>query len=528
MAKSEQLRRLVRFAAAAAGLLTLAAGCIVRDATAQTLNRGRDNAVYAQDYGVKADGISDDAPALSRAISAAAKANAQTGSPARATLLLPPGVIVCKSTVTFLPFINYLGMRATTADTAPGSFAASRGTIIRADPTLFTSTPDGVGVLVYVPTGDITLRDITFVGTAAVNGNSSIGIQWGSTGGRARTRRPHEVDGAGQAVSGVEMDSCTFYTFTTAWEVNSLKDSKFWNPRFETNTNAIILNGNPANPTASGSDIELHAPVFFASVNGLASATTDVAFRHRVRVFGGEFQLTQKGQTGLAYTSHSSPPGLDISLFGTVLENAGGGAHFINWNGSFTNSESNQQSIKCVGCRFIGVAGVPDITISRGAGQEPPGKWDFLDSEFLNTRLIAKIAQFGKIIGCRFDNTSIEAVECDHATVIGNTFLNNTASAIDLSTPDCGGWLIEGNTFSHVKTPIFVLAHPTNADEYIIGNTGDNSLAPQSIKTLFADLPPSSDFAERACPDCAAGSNPCRGRGTGAIARRLGGKWVCD
>jgi hypothetical protein len=85
-------------------------------------------------------------------------------------------------------------MRATTVDAGADTTdqSDSRGSIIRADVAIYNDDNDTDGVLVYIPTGDITIRGLTFVGTAQINSNSSIGLQWASAGGTATTGRPHE------------------------------------------------------------------------------------------------------------------------------------------------------------------------------------------------------------------------------------------------------------------------------------------------------------------------------------------------
>ena len=73
-----------------------------------------------------------------------------------------------------------------------------------------------------------------------------------------------------------------------------------------------------------------------------------------------------------------------------------------------------------------------------------------------------------------------------------------------------------------------VVAVADNANSELIRWTGGTNTASMQMKAMTqANLgaPPNGTFAY--CSDCTI-ANPCAGGGTGALAKRLNGVWVCN
>lgn len=106
-----------------------------------------------------------------------------------------------------------------------------------------------------------------------------------------------------------------------------------------------------------------------------------------------------------------------------------------------------------------------------------------------------------------------------------NTFNVNSNIAYILKTTDASATAtFSGNVIT--GNPVTVFSGFTN-NLVARNNTGAGLAIPQWEPTLFANLgtPPNGSFVY--CSDCTV-ATPCAGAGTGALAKRLAGIWVCN
>jgi hypothetical protein len=281
--------------------------------------------LYPEWWGALADGVHDDAAALN-AVSNVAVAFTSDGVRAGGTVWFQPRPYLCKSTWTVQPFASYLGSRSQTTDN-DGSFtyAGTTGTVIRAHTSLYTASNQGA--LCYFPAGPFTMKDMQFVGTAGINGNSSIGAQFGSTGGS----RTHETDGTGGTggnCSGNIIENCTWWSFTRAWEANNLNDTYARSPRFESNTVNIYLGHNSDSAKQYGNDFELQGAEMFAHTTGIvAGAGLGTTQPHRLRMVGGMMEsFTITNSTHVAYNPTTTPRRVRLDFIGTRFQHDIGNA----------------------------------------------------------------------------------------------------------------------------------------------------------------------------------------------------------
>jgi len=101
---------------------------------------------------------------------------------------------------------------------------------------------------------------------------------------------------------------------------------------------------------------------------------------------------------------------------------------------------------------------------------------------------------------------------------------------INIAAGTSGGFIISGNLFTGAGTKIS--DNSTGTSKIIAGNTAPPS-APvnneilQLGPTTFANLGTPINGSFRFCSDCTI-ANPCAAAGTGALAKRLNGVWVCN
>lgn len=266
--------------------------------------------IYPQWFGGKGDGTNDDAPAIQKAIDSLGSQAGGSPLVPRSTLYFPAGVYLCHSTLTFKPFINYVGVRATTAN-AEGTFAVygdTRGTVIRAHTDIYDDDNSSQGVLIYIETGDLRLSDLTLVGTSVINSNPSTGIQFGNSG----TSRTHEVNA--YSAQGLVIDRVNTVAFVKGWEIFNIGDTSVYNARWEANTTAIWWSNNPSNP--SQNEVDFHGCNLFNAANGFFFESDSTAY-HIIKWHGGQFDNIQPLTGSHVKYDATIAPRIDLAFYGT-------------------------------------------------------------------------------------------------------------------------------------------------------------------------------------------------------------------
>lgn len=497
-------------------------------AVTQTVqNKLRLAEVSVKDFGAVGDGIADDGPAIQAAIDYCGGAYPVGAAPtlgyARATLVFPPGVYLTRQTLNFLPFINYVGTRATTVDANANTAdqSDSRGSIIRADVSIYNAGSNPTGCLVYISTGDIFIRGLQFVGTAQINGNPSTGIQFGSHGGVATTGRSYETDGTGQNTSGVNVEECTFYTFSNAWECNMLNDAFMYQCRFESNTTSISFTQNVVAPINQSCEFIGCAIFGYAVGVGFDSGPA-----YTVTFNGGYFFGTSNSSQSVAYSGNAGS--MNLKFNGVNFDHLGTGcAHFL-MNGDYDGMFNR---LLVTGCVFNGGASRSKIQLSRGAGTAVYNHAIFSSCQYLATYFQLDLATKIQIKDSYFYDGYITMANATACDIAGNEFFAYNGTGITFSTANCVENAVRFNRFTNVTTPISVFDNPTNDSSVFQDNFGITA-APTRGK--FLDYINNITFANLGTPAngsmvyCADGTiaNPVAGGGTGCIAKRLNGVWV--
>lgn len=477
-----------------------------------------DNVINVLDYGATGNGTTDDSVAIQAAITAANNLQIATGLTPRTIVFFPAGVYLCKSTLTCSPFINYVGVRATTTDSGSNfaTLTSSRGSIIRAHTDIYTNNHSSFGVLCYVPTGDITFRDLTFTGTGSINSNPSIGIQWGSSG----TSRSFETSTTG-TVSGVVVEDCNFYSFTAGWDSYTLNDSFFYQVRFESNTVGISFGFNSI--SNAGFQAQFIGCVWFASSLAMAfnSAPT-----YDIRVIGGYFQGTADNSKHV-YTVNSTPAssyrltfcGVDFNHTSSV-----GTAHF--YMAGYFQGATNRTIVS--DCTFTS----GQIYFAAGSGTTGFSNWSFNNCNYLFSPFNMNKVSHGTINGGSFYNSPVSLDNSSLIDIHDAKFeAVSSGYAIDLSTINCGDNRVYNNYFNNNSGNINIANSASNASTYMSNNKGI-SVSPvvgiinDTINGItFSNLGTPANGSTVYCPDGTI-ANPVAGSGTGCFAKRLNGVWV--
>jgi hypothetical protein len=485
--------------------------------------------ISVKDFGTVGDGVTDDGAAIQAAIDYCNLANPIGTSPtqgyARATLWFPPGVYLTKQTLTFGAFTNYVGTRATTASTVASTANQidSRGSIIRADVSIYNASTNPTGCLGYIPTGDITFKDLTFVGTAAINGNSSTGLQFGSHGGVSATSRSYETDGTGQNCSGVALEYCTFYTFSTAWECNSINDAFMYQCRWESNTTNINFSENIS--VSFDQSAEFTSSSMFGHNTGVSFAGGP---QYIVSFIGGNFYGTANGTSHVAYTS--SGANLILKFTGVDFTHTGTNSYHFFFSGNYDGAFNE---VLVSNCSFNGnTTGRAVLLFQRTSGTA-----GFAHAIFSSCALLGTYFNFGlatnncQIKDSYFNESHVILNAANSIDVVGNEFLGYNGVGIEVLTASSQNSSFRNNRFTNVTTPISIFNNSTN-DTIVTQDNFGVTTAPTRGKWLdfvnnitFANLGTPANGSMVYCADGTIAS-PVAGSGTGCIAKRLNGVWV--
>jgi hypothetical protein len=478
-----------------------------------------------KDFGAVGDGLTDDSTAINNCILAANNANpvgsssGSTGT-ARVTVYFPGGVYLCKSTLIFYPFINYIGVRSTTYNnTVPGNDNDMHGSMIQADVSIYTNNTATQGVLVYVYTGDITIENLGFVGTAGLTSNPSIGIQWGSSGGG----RPFEAPG-GTNTSGVLMIGSRVLGFTQGFQACTLNDAKFFNIGIENCTVGIEWSQN--NAVNGSQQAEFHGCEFFACSTGWSIGQST---GYNLKVFGGNFTNNGANQNGVVYTATASLPSIQMTFVGVdFVSNVtyASTTHHVLINGNY---DSQFLMFNFVGCNFSG----SQVIFERNTGSTDFKNWVFNGCNFIQANIYLSNCSQGQILGGNFyTNSYVTLANSTNITIKNANFSGYTAGpAIDVGTANCGSSYFGYNTFTGVTTPITIYNSATNATILMENNLGVTS-SPVMGKIIdyrnnitFANIGTPSNGSIIYVSDGTI-ANPVAAAGTGCIAKRLNGVWI--
>jgi hypothetical protein len=477
-----------------------------------------DNVINVLDYGATGNGTTDDSVAIQAAITAANNLQIATGLTPRTIVFFPAGVYLCKSTLTCSPFINYVGVRATTADTGAtfSTLTSSRGSIIRAHTDIYTNAPTTLGTLCYVPTGDITFRDLTFVGTASINSNSSIAVQWGSSG----TGRPFETSTTG-VVSGVVVEDCSFYTCTAAWDSYTLNDSYFYQCRFESNVTAISFGYNLI--SNAGFQAQFYGCVWFASSIAVAFSSASM---YEISFIGGSFEGTTDNSKHIYSVNAAPNANYRLKFSGVSFSHVSstGTANF--YMAGYFQGGTNRTIVS--DCMFSN----GQIYFAAGSGSTGFSNWAFNNCTYFFVPFNMSKCTRGTINGGSFydspislDNSSLIDIHDAKFEAVSSGY------AIDLSTINCGDNRIYNNYFNNNSGNINVANSASNASTYFSNNKGI-SISPvvgvinDTINGItFTNLGAPNNGSTIYCPDGTIAS-PVAGGGTGCFAKRLNGVWV--
>lgn len=430
----------------------------------QTLNLNIHN---VKDYGAVGDGVTDDAPAIQAAINAIYSEQSALPPAIRgATLFFPAGVYLCKSTLTFEAYITYVGERGSVHDaTNLTGHISDRGTSIRASTDIYTNDNDTDGLLVYVHVGDVTIRDISFIGCAAESGTST-GIQFGSAGGVATTGHPYETDSTGGFVGGVTIDSCFFYTFTTAWLANCAYISAY-DVYFESNTKDVIYGGNLA---SAHQEVfaNFYNCLFWSHVVGMDFLKDYPTSRHIIRIFGGIFYAasTLTPINHLTYDALTLAPNIDFVASGTTFENREPNNISYNIYSSGIHDDANQ-TWTFNDCKFSR----GKIKIQRAAGTVRAANWRFNNCDFADANVVLNLTSSIDFVGGTDSNCPFFITDSNDWRVNGIRFNDITDTAITLTNAGTG-FEIKDNYFNTtVATPYSIYAGSTS---YIVSDNTDN------------------------------------------------------
>jgi hypothetical protein len=476
------------------------------------------NVFNVLDYGATGDGTTDDSAAIQAAITAAGTFQIVAGLTPRTILFFPAGVYLCKSTLKFDPFINYEGVRATTANTTSpySTLTDSRGSIIRAHADIYNNDSATQGVLAYVQTGDLAIRNLTFVGTASINSNPSAGIQWGSSG----TGRPFETT-TGGTVSGVVVEDCTFYTCRVAWECYNLNDCYFYQCRFESNVTGTSFG---YNSVGGGTfQAQFYASVWFANTFGITFTSAPI---YDIRVIGGSFEGTAAGQKHV-YTVNAAPASNYRLTFSSVNFSHSSNtntAHFF-MAGYFQGSTSRTIVSDCM---FTNA----EVNLKVGTGTTGFSNWAFNNNVYLFCAFNMEKSTNGTINGGSFYDSPITLNNSNTIDIHDiKSIAISSGSAINVSTANCGDTRIYNNYFNNNTGNIAITNDATNASIFMSNNAGVTAspavgkIVDNINGIVFANLGTPSNGSMVYCPDGTI-ANPVASGGTGCYAKRLNGVWI--
>lgn len=367
-------------------------------------------AVNVRWFGAKGDGVTNDTAALQAAINAA-DANVIAGFNRQNTVLFPVGIYQVAGTLTFMPFVNYLGVRATVAATS-GTGSGNHGSILRKSAT---------GVLADADTGDMTIRDLLFVDGSA---QTSTGIRFGTT----------------QNASGIDIRGCRFVGFSVAINARRWNDSYVSANGFESNTTDILFDGANENQ-----GLRFVGNVFFAP-SAYSISLASGAIVNSVMFSANHFQLTAAASKAINVVTTTSTTMRGWSFVGNTFENATGSA-------------------------LANVVNIDNLTAPTVVGMSFTGNQFRKAAGVLIRVPVVGLSFSGNSTDGGGSGTGLTLGYVGKAAISANTF-SNLANGIVLSSVSAtSNTLIAGNTFEAVTTQVSGAA----ASDVVWLNPGDTA-----------------------------------------------------
>jgi hypothetical protein len=115
-------------------------------------------------------------------------------------------------------------------------------------------------------------------------------------------------------------------------------------------------------------------------------------------------------------------------------------------------------------------------------------------------------------------------IQCDVHNVVGGAVSGAAILKITGTSSRVRFWGINAASGGTIDNPASGLV------EFGLGATNASQGFPSTMRipsTTFSNLPTAENFSIVGCSDCTV-ANPCAGSGTGAVAKRLNGAWVCN
>jgi len=410
--------------------------------TKATYNMISQAPVNVRDFGATGDGVTDDSTAIQSAIDYAETINQPSGGYGSTIVYFPSGVYLCKTALTFAPFINYKGVISTIANagTPYSTLTGSAGTIIRAHADIYNgSAPSGSnfkdGVLVHVPNGDCYIEGITFVGTATINSNPNVGVRLGTPVGSTST------------CQGISLKDIRFVACKIGMEWNSVLIESGIRVYWESCTTCILSNPRQTfNTLTVGNEAYLTNCWFGAysiGVYHMNDCLDHFSFENTVWKPNDSISVGVSGEfTAITNINYQ----LNNCNFQTAFDNSTALASLA--IGSFTTS-SNPTKLAITGCEFNN----PISINNPDTGSQNYKNITFTGCVF-NCETINITAVNGvKFVGNDFIDTVLTFTNAaKRGVVIGNHFEMTTNAVPVVLNNGCALTKIIGNSVSDVVT----------------------------------------------------------------------------
>lgn len=422
--------------------------------------------VKAAPYFAAGDGVTDDTAAIQAALNAA---------PNGATVVMPAGLfnitgLTISKPVTLVGAGNGRGVN-------PSSGAGQYGTEL-------VNTSTGTAAITIAPVGSARLSGV-ILKDFSVKGNRDVG---GATAGDGIAL----ISGSGSIESFKCYDVTSWRAFRDSWRIDGTVFLSDWYGCLgeEGGQHGLDLaSGNPSQLRFFGGSFSYNVGdgVLQAAGSGTSLSSTTVAGNAKgIVVTAGAFKTN-----GLIDIEANTTSGVEVSSSGNELLG-------LNITSPGVNS-------------FVG------INVKSGSGRN---RYNAIFGTFGTSPTHIKVD--AGATGPQFFET---AVDPNTLTVTAQGVEVFTSSAFFQNIDKAGG-LIYGATLQPVTDNSFDLGQSAKRIRFAYVNVlTPNQIAWQA--TLFANLGTPANGTMYYCSDCTI-ANPCAGGGTGALAKRLAGVWVCN